>query len=204
MKKIISLTLLLAIAGTSLAQKNSNSLLISAGKSWHGTGDLNGIIAEVAYAHKFKKRLELSAGFTTTINYGKDRGFNGFMANASPDERLLRFTAAGIQLTPVLNFAILYTPAFQIKIGAGPIARFQSSSFPQVYGYYQDTAYFPLPFYTFYDNGKQNTFTAGYTVGATINVCLSKNYETGLKTFFQNDTNGDVITSISLIIGKVL
>lgn len=204
MKKIICLALLIACAHISFAQKNSNALLLSAGKSWHGTGDLDGIIAEVAYDHNFSNRLDLSTGLTTTINWGKDKGLNSYSPNASPQDRLMRFTTAGFQLAPVVNFALLYTPIVQLKVGAGPLLRFQSSSYPDVYEYYQDASVFPEPFYIFYSREKQNIITAGYTVNAIFMARVSPKFLTGLKASFQNDTNGDVITSISLIIGKLL
>lgn len=89
------------------SQNEQNNLLMSGGKSWNGTGDLNGIVAEIAYSRKIKKRIEFFNGLTTTIHYGKDRAFNGLSAGLSPQETLLPFTTAGIQLTSVLNFALV-------------------------------------------------------------------------------------------------
>ena len=58
------------------AQETSNSIQLSGGKSWHGTGDLTGIIVDVSYKHQLKKRIDLTSGIATTIHYGKDKGFN--------------------------------------------------------------------------------------------------------------------------------
>ena len=187
-----------------LAQKNVPSVQLSCGKSWHGTGDLNGIIFDVSYDYNIKKRIDFSNGLTTTIHYGKDQELSGLSFNSSPDEKLLRFTTAGIQLTSLMNFALLYSIDNQLKFGVGPILRFQSTSLPDIYSYYQDPNVFPEPFYVFNNYTKPNTFTIGYNFGITYLTKISLNYEIGIKAFFQNDTNGDAITSISLILGRFL
>jgi hypothetical protein len=184
------------------SQNEHNSLLLSGGKSWNGTGDFDGFVAEFAYSRKIKERIEFFNGLTTTIHYGKDRGFSGLSGSLPPEETLL-FTTAGIQLTSVLNFALINSFDNQLKLGAGPIFRFQSTSLLEQYGYYQDPQYFPEPFYVIYKAGKQNTFSPGYTVGITFQTKVTLKYEAGIKAFFQNDTNGDVITYVSLIFGRV-
>ena len=204
MKKIFSVALLFSCVHIGIAQKNSDALLLSGGKSWHGTGDFDGVIAGVDYVYTFHKRLDLSTGLVTTIHWGRDRDFNSYSTNTSRQDRQLRFTVAGLQLAPVLNFTLLYTSVIQLKIGAGPMLRFQSSAYPDIYASYQDPSVFPEPFYTLDYREKQNIITAGYTVNAIVTAHVSPKFLTGLKASFQNDTNGDVITSISLLIGKRL
>ncbi len=114
----------------------------------------------------------------------------------------MKSTTAGIQLSSVINYAIAGKHGDQLRVGAGPLLRFQSSSYPSIYGYTQDPNVYPSGFYTIYDNSHQNTFTIGYAVGMSFHTKLSSKYETGVKVFFQNDTNGDAITSISLLFGR--
>jgi len=204
MKTLLPAFLILTLAQSTSAQKNVQSIQLSGGKSWHGTGDLNGIIFDISYDHTIKKRIDFSSGLTTTIHYGKDDELIGVFPNSSPDENLLRFTTAGVQLTSLMNFALLYSVDNQLKAGAGTILRFQSTSIPDIFGYYHDPNVFPEPFYVFNYRTKQNTFGIGYTFGITYLTKISLKYEIGIKAFFQNDTNGDAITSVSLIFGALL
>ncbi|HMK19025.1 MAG TPA: hypothetical protein VK492_12550 [Chitinophagaceae bacterium] len=204
MKKVLLLTTCYLFSIALTAQETSNSIQLSGGKSWHGTGDLNGIIVDVSYKHQLKKRIDLTSGIATTIHYGKDNGFNYLSPGSSPEERLINFTTAGIQLNSIINYSLIYSRDNQLKAGAGLVLRYQSSSRPDSYSYYQDPSIFPEPFYVFYNTEKQNIFTAGYTFGLSFLTKISSNYEIGLKAFFQNDTNADAITYISLIIGRNL
>jgi hypothetical protein len=204
MKKILLLTTCYLSSIALAAQETSNSIQLSGGKSWHGTGDLNGIIVDVSYKHHLKKRIDLTSGIATTIHYGKDKGFNYLFPGSSPEERLINFTTAGVQLNSILNYSLIYSRDNQFKAGAGFVLRFQSSSRSGNYAYYQDPSIFPEPFYVFYNTEKQNIFAAGYTFGLSFLTKISSNYEIGLKAFFQNDTNADAITYISLIIGRNL
>ena len=204
MEKILLLTTYYLFSIALAAQEPSNSIQLSGGKSWHGTGDLTGIIVDVSYKHQLKKRIDLTSSIATTIHYGKDKGFNFLLPGSSPEERLINFTTAGIQLNSILNYSLIYSRDNQLKAGAGLVLRFQSSSRTGSYSYYQDPSIFPEPFYVFYNTEKQNIFAAGYTFGLSFLTKLSSNYEIGLKAFFQNDTNADAITYISLIIGRNL
>jgi len=204
MKKSLLLTTCYLFQIVLVAQETSNSIQLSGGKSWHGTGDMNGIIVDVSYKHQLKKRIDLTSGIATTIHYKKDKGFNYLSPGSSPEERLLNFTTAGIQVNSILNYSFVHTRDNQLKAGAGILFRFQSSSGPHSYAYYQDPGIFPEPFYVFYNTEKQNIFAAGYTFGLSFLTRISSNYEIGLKALFQNDTNADAITYISLIIGRNL
>ncbi len=86
MKKIYPLIFLTFFTQLIFGQTSSNTLLISAGKCWHGTGDLNGIIEGVGIDHKYSNRLTLSNEIATTINFGEDQGSNNFGARTSPED----------------------------------------------------------------------------------------------------------------------
>lgn len=196
------LALLLFASVSVMGQKGEGVLQLSGGSSWHGTGDVSGFVAEVAYSHNFSRRLNLTTGVTTTIHSGKDNGFNSIMPGASPDESLMRFTTAGIQLTPVVNFAPLAIGKHKLYLGGGGLVRYQSTSRPSAYGYYQWPNSFPAPFYSF-NNGEDFTnFSVGYTFGPSLIVQAARNYQVGVKAMFQNDTHSDAITYISLIVGR--
>ena len=186
------------------AQKKPPSIQFSLGKSWHGTGDLTGVAADILYEKNLSKRLFFSNGLTTTIHSGKDKGFNSLLPGTSPDNRLMRFTTAGLQLTSLLHYTLLSFPNQKFRIDGGGVLRFQSTSFPEQYNYVQNTNIYPEPFYVIYVPGKQNTFSAGYSFGLSYIVTVSSKYEVGIKALFQNDTNSDAITQISFIIGRFL
>ncbi len=203
-KTIILLGVYLFFAQALAAQNEINSFVLSAGKSWHGTGDLDGLVAEVCYEHYIAKLVSFSTALTTTIHYGKDDGFNDQSPGITPDTRLMRFTTAGLQISSLVNFAVLSLTAHKIQIGAGPLLRFQSTSHPSQYGYYQNQGSFPEPFYVIYDPGKQNTITAGFGLSLMYLAKINKKYQVGIKASFQNDTNSDVLTAVSLILCRKL
>lgn len=204
MKHAITLTLLLFLftALPAFAQKGEGALQLSGGKSWHGTGDLSGFMAEVGYSHNFSRHFNLTTGLTTMIHSGKDNGLNSIMPGASPDESLMRFTTASIQLTPVANFAPLRIGPHKLYLGGGGLVRFQSTSRPGMYLYSQDSNRYPTSFYSFYNREDFTTLSVGYTFGPSLIVQAARNYQVGVKAMFQNDTNSDAITYISLIVGR--
>ena len=60
---------------------------------------------------------------------------------------------------------------------------------------------FPNVFFTFSGDGKQHTFSPGYTFGLSLLKQMAPRTKMGLRAFFQNDTQGDAISNISLTIG---
>ena len=187
----------------SFGQLTNHSIQLSVGYSGHGTGDLQGVAIELGYDHVFNKRLDWTNALTTTIHSGKDAVF-AYPSSPSPGaDRAFNITTAGIQLTSMAHFAVVSARDQKLKFGAGAIIRYQSSSMPDVYGIYQDPVRFPEPFFVFYDPRPGNIGTVGYTFGITWQVKVSPKYEIGLKGMFQNDTNGDAITSISILAGRL-
>ena len=185
------------------AQITDHSIQVSGGYSVHGTGDLQGFVAEVGYDHVFSKRIDWTNALTTTIHSGKDLLF-AYPNSPSPGaDRGANFTTAGFQLTSMGHFAPIFVRDQKVKLGAGAIFRYQSSSMPNSYGIYSDPRYFPEPFYVMYDPEPGNLFTIGYTFGITWEVRVAPNYAIGLKAMFQNDTNGDAITSMSILLGRL-
>ena len=101
------------------------------------------------------------------------------------------------------HFAPISVRDQKVKLGAGAIFRYQSSAMPNSYAVYHDPQTFPEPFYVFYDPQPGNIFTIGYTFGITWEVRVAPKYAIGLKAMFQNDTNGDAITSISFLVSRL-
>jgi len=204
MKTNLLFIITLLFINTVAAQNDVNAFQLTVGKSWHGTGDLNGIKVEALYEHNFSRRLSLSNALATTIHYGKDKGSNGQIPGSSPEVNLMRFTTAGIQISPLINFAVVSRSVHKIKIGGGAIFRYQSTSRPSIYGYHQNVGNEPLPYYIIYDHGKQNSFNVGYAAEISYVALATNKWQLGVKAAFQNDTNSDAITSVSLIMGRIL
>lgn len=197
----VSICLLVLIV-PGYAQLTNHSIQLSGGYSTHGTGDMLGFSAEVGYDHVFTKRFDMTHALTTTIHSSKDELFGTPDQSMPPRDMGMNFTTAGIQVTSMGHFAPISGKQQKFKIGAGAVFRYQSSSMPDVYGISRD----PLtqePYYYIADPRPGNIFTIGYTFGLTWQVKVSTKYEIGLKAMFQNDTNGDAITQMSVIIGRI-
>jgi hypothetical protein len=185
------------------AQMTDHSIQVSGGYSGHGTGDLHGFVAEVSYDHVFTRRFDWTNALTTTIHSGRDAVF-AYPNSPSPGaDRAVNFTTAGFQLTSMGHVAPISVRDQKVKLGAGVIFRYQSSSMPDGYAIYTDPQLFPEPFYVFFDPRPGNIYTIGYTFGITWEVRVAPRYAIGLKGMFQNDTNGDAITSLSLILSRL-
>ena len=186
------------------AQTEVNKINIAAGPSLHGTGDLKGFMVSVLYEHEYSKRFSFSNGLTTTIHYGKDKAFNSLFPGVSPENRLMNFTTAGIQLNSSGNYHLVSKHDWQLSAFAGAMLRFQSTSLPSIYSYTQDQTVYPEPFNVIYNNEKPNTLCPGYSFGLSFKNRISHKCFLGVKAGFQNDTNGDAITFVSLMFEKVL
>jgi len=191
------------IPKSSSAQLTNHSIQLSAGFSTHGTGDMLGVSTDVGYDHVFNKRFDMTYALTTTIHSSKDEPFNIPSGQWQPaEDRRINWTVAGIQITSMGHFAPISVKDQKLKLGGGFILRYQSSSLPYAYGFGND----PIdlyPRYTISDAGPGNIFTIGYTFGITWQVKVSSKFEIGLKAMFQNDTNGDAITHMSVILGRI-
>jgi hypothetical protein len=203
-KVLICFNLTMLYAVLAHAQMTDHAIQVSGGYSVHGTGDLQGFVAEVGYDHVFTRRLDWTNALTTTIHSGKDAVFAYPGAPSPGTDRGANFTTAGFQLTSMGHFAPISARNQKVKLGGGVILRYQSSSMPDGYGIYTDPSIFPEPFYVFFDPRPGNIYTIGYTFGITWEVRVSQKFAVGLKAMFQNDTNGDAITSLSLQLGRLL
>jgi putative salt-induced outer membrane protein YdiY len=116
---------------------------------------------------------------------------------------MLHYTTAGIQLNSMVNFSLISLPRHKFRIGGGTVLRYQSSSLPDVYGiYFNNDPDDPTYRFNFYN--QQNIFTIGYSFDISYIAKVSNKFQLGIKAQFQNDTNGDAITQLSLIVGRYL
>lgn len=204
MKRWLPFVLFLFSAQVLFAQRHlaSRSVWINGERSLHGSGDLSGILFSVGYGKYIRKRWEVSGAATTTIHNGSyplivtDNGME-------PMDASFRYTTAGLQAEGLVGFAPIRNRHHEFKLAAGPLVRYQSSSYPDEYGItYPIVTNYPEPVFTFRNLEKQNMITAGYKVALSYAYTFRNRLFTGLKINFQNDTNGDVITGYGLVLGK--
>ncbi len=192
----ITLLFALLISNCCFTQQNWSALQLGVQRSFHGTGDFGGVAVDAGYDHSFNRKMDLYGGITSTVHSRK------ITFTSLPPDKTLNFTTAGIQLTSMIQWAVIARTDHRFKIGAGPIFRFQSTSLPTAIGTSYDPSVYPEPFYTVYESGSYNTFTVGYTAAIIYQPRISYRYHLGFKFHFQNDTNGDVISGIGILVGR--
>jgi hypothetical protein len=187
----------LAISFTSYSQATSmKSLLLHGGYSFHGSGDLLGGQGGIGYESQVKKWLSLRYQADVTMHGGSAIGYvrnDQFYSN----EPMYELTT-GVQLSamPVLHVFGAGKP--WLNIAAGPLLRYQLSSSPDSYSYQSNAGTLSPDYYSIYDVTPRG-FYIGYTVGVESQFIHTKKWAGGIRAHFQNDTNGDVITGISLV-----
>lgn len=211
MKKATLFLLACTALQAAFSQEN-HALQLSAGRSFHGTGDLPGLSLDVAYDHSFLKRLDLTTGLTTTIHSDKDRfptitfilPDQTTQTLQAPDRGMLRYTTAGVQLTSVLNYNFIALPRHKLRLGGGPVLRYENSSQPIAWGYEFNPTKNEVPVYSFGEFGNLHQLSVGFNLGLSYIFKISHKYQAGVRAWFQNDTNGSVITHLSLVVGRYM
>ena len=206
MKKNLTLLFILSffLSVDSIAQKKEgNNIQLYFSRSFHGTGDLRGVLFTAEYGHPLNRRFDISGNITSTIHWGSFGLFvNGPFGNFDGS---FRYNTAGLQAGSKLGFNILNSSHHKIKLQGGSFIRFQSSSLPNQYGVtFPPAINYPEPVFTFRHDEKQNIFTIGYVAELSYLFITGKNLLLGAKAGFQNDTNGDVISYYGIFIGKKL
>lgn len=190
--KIALFTLLLTpfFAFSQADWKTPDALQISGSWSSHGTGDLSGYMVEVAHEHSFSHRFDLTTGLAMTAHFG---GVYDFA------------TTSGLQLGTMLNFNLLHPLSVapqKIRLGVGPIIRFEHSSAASNFTSFIDPNISSRPIYIFNGDVDSQVFTVGYQVALGYLAQVGKKHQLGFKVGFQNDTDGAVITRVGLVFGR--
>jgi hypothetical protein len=187
--------LIISLAGYN-QQLRTKSLLLHGGYSFHGSGDLLGGQGGIAYEAQAKKWLSLRYQADVTMHGGSAIG-NVRNDQFYQQEPMYELTG-GVQLSamPVLHVFGAEKP--WLNISAGPLVRYQISSSPEGYSYQNNAGTLRPDYYAIYDVTPRG-FYIGYTVGVESQFIHAKKWAGGIRAHFQNDTNGDVITGISLV-----
>ena len=177
-----------------------HSLLFDAGMGFHGSGDLLGGAGNFGYEHQVAGRFSLRYQLGATFHGGSAYGFHyedDFVRSVP-----MYFVTAGVQSAAL---AVLHVGGVRrqwLNIAAGPLVRFQLNGHPESYSYRYD----PPRTYGSYTIGsiQPRILTLGYKVQLESHLIHLKSLSIGLGASFQNDTNGDAITNVSLLFRRPL
>lgn len=199
-RKIIGPFFLLFIYSTSFAQKiQQQSLLVDGGISFHGTGDYSGGIGNISYEPNWGSFLSARFQIGTSIHGGSAIGaaFN----TGSERRGVPYFTTAGVQTAALMVFHVTGTKYQLLNVMAGPLLRYQISGSPTSYGYTSPSPLHPSGFYTFGEVDPKS-FSVGYRVVIESQFIKTKKFDAGFQIGFQNDTEGDTITQLGIVLRR--
>jgi hypothetical protein len=192
---------LLSLFRLSAQAQNKQQISIDLNRSFHGTGDMRGLGFTAEYGNYIGKRVELTAGIGANVHHD---AFTLLLTQFGQTvDASYRMVTGGLQLNGQVNYAPLQSKAHELKLGAGPVVRYQSSSASGGYGItFPPAINYPEPVFTFRQVEDQNILTVGYLVAVSYAYTFRGKFLIGAKASFQNDTNSDVITQYGLRIGK--
>jgi hypothetical protein len=129
--------------------------------SGHGTGDLTGTKLEFGYEKRFGKRYGFYNNIGMTIHSGKESfSSNNNVSQLNARYNTMQYVTTGIQTSPTFY---RYSKRGDVKIGAGMVARFQTSSMPSTYSISQQPAG-QGTFITSIREMQPNSFSLGYLI----------------------------------------
>jgi hypothetical protein len=218
MKNILLLLVITSVFSTTLYAQESKqkrikkvspplprkSIQFLIGHSTHGTGDLTGISFGAEYSYFLKKNISIDMGFKGTIHDGADIYTYTSPGGSGTSDGSLRVTTAGFQVHALGRYSFFRTNKHDFSFGAGPVVRYQSGNLGSN-GYTVRAISVPpgtVPAFTFDHRVAQRELTVGFLAGFRYSYTFQKGILLGIEPSFQNDTNGDAITHISLIVGK--
>jgi hypothetical protein len=199
------LFLLFFISTTANAQKTyqdlSRSVQMNIGGGKHGTGDLNGFNINTEYRSFFRKHLSISFALGATIHDG-DFPVSYSDANGNIVDASYRYTTGGIQLTSKFGVSIFKTQVSDFGFQAGPLLRYQSSSyFDEINVLYPAATGLQIPVIAIINKSPQKTLSAGVIGQGYYNYTIKKKVFVGLLAELQIDTNGDLLHQLAVSCG---
>lgn len=200
----LSLLTVFPFAVTAQKKVPGKSLVLTAGRATHFTGDVRGLGVQTEYTVSAKKNWFWTAGIGYTIH--NDKGlpvifdYNGRTYDETKNE-----TNAGIQVTGHWGYKLLNQPADLLGVKIGGLLRYQSlSAATSVSILYPALTNLPYPVYVFDNSDPQVTFAAGVSGQLFYTHALSSKLGLGILAGYQFDSNGDNISQISLSITRFL
>lgn len=179
---------------------NNEFVMLSFGRSKHGSGDIRGFSFATEYTRYFKKKLSWSVSIGTTVHDGEDILFYemaGQMQNGS-----IRYTTAGVQGLFGMGYSIIQRSRSEVKVNLNTLLRYQTSSYSGRGIYFPGATGLPFPVVQFHHWSPARTFTLGASLSGGYHYTFDKGVMLGVSGAFQTDLNGDVLSHTSFSIGK--
>ncbi len=160
--------------------------------SLNGTGDMKGFDINVAKRKSINKKFDWYYGSSLNLHF---RGASHTISGGNPPT--LKFQTFGIQAESGITMK-LFGSKSPLKISTSPIIRFQSTTYPSIY----QSSYDPI------SNAWRHTIiqsipnrlSLGYKVQLELGLIKMKKSSMSFSANFQNDTRGDVITGLGIVI----
>lgn len=207
MTKLLIVTLLLfavctTAQNTSDASLKKSTVLLHAGPSFHGTGDIWGFRYGISLERSWGTHWIWGFSFDGGINDREERPFifedpSGNIINSTKHDVI-----SGFQFTPSIGFRFINKKHHRLAVHPGLIIRYQASSLNDV-----ETTLFPIitgvpfPIRIIENNGNNRTWAVGGVLRLQYDYLIQEKYLLGLQTGWQTDTNGDAITHATLRFG---
>lgn len=195
------------------AQKNNElrfperKVGLSMGFSHHQKQSIGGVFIEVGQEMKLSKKMSLYNNFGFTMHSGiepkQDIVLSNFSGNTAQDPSFktaaFRFVTAGIQTSPLL---FLNLRSDKIKLGIGPLIRYQTTSWSSDYDFNlisAQTSTITL-FTTNYviKEIKPHTLSGGGRMMIDVHVAKIKKIEARAILSYQVDSNGDRLAGLGI------
>lgn len=195
------------------AQKNNElrfperKIGLSIGFSHHQKQSIGGVFIEAGQEIKLSKKMSLYNNFGFTIHSGIDPKHDMVVPSISSlrlqdpsfSTAAFRFVTAGIQTSPML---FLNLKSDNIKLGIGPLVRYQTTSWPSDYDF--NLVSRQLSTITLFTTNyvikqiKPHTLSAGARMMIDVHVAKIKKFEARATCSYQVDTNGDRIAGLGI------
>lgn len=207
MRIFFAVVFFLLVVNVSFSQKKKlldvkQELNLTVGSSFHGTGDLRGVIMNTEYTKNLKKRVGLSFSLGGTLHDGSQSLF--FVAPTGQNiDGSIRYTTGGLQFGSHLGYSLIKTTNHRFQVRAGGLLRYQSSSvYDGIAILYPAGTGFPVPVIVFNNTSPQRTFSIGASTQLSYNYNINNKIAVGFLAGFQIDSNGDVIRQTCISAGR--
>lgn len=186
---------------------------LNTGISQHLSQSLGGVYLGLDHEIKIAKKISFHNNFSLTFHKGRDATQSGILSNATtittvpPDFKSLplKFFTAGIQ-----TYAAASTSFFsgKMRIGAGPLLRYQTTTKPEKYEYTATTrpttsgGVFLYRAYYVINSIRPHTFAAGGILFMDVKLFKIKTIETKGNVLYQFDSQGDRLFSAGIKLTK--
>lgn len=202
MLKLFSFLIIIPFFASSQSTAPKKHIQLTAGTSFNGTGDIRGFAFNTEYGQSIKKKLSWYFGIGGTIHDKTEPIFYTDQSGNSIDGSV-RATTAGFQTTGLLSYSIFRNEDHDSFLRAGPLLRYQSTSYWDELGVFQPAGTgLPFPVVAFVNTSPQRTFAIGGAVQIGYAYSINKKISLGLLGGFQLDSNGDVLRNALISIGR--